>query len=621
MKYTYDESGVTFYYFLLSVLSIILIPWTILIFFKPKNENKFLTKKKYVRKEKKSPINWKLILISLGWISVAMLSYKVINTKIEMKTWDPYEILGLDPETPVDQVKKTYKKLSLKWHPDKVAEDEKEAAEKQFVEITKAYKVLTDEEARLNFEQYGHPDGQQGMTMGVALPAWLVEAHNSFWVLSVYGLLFGIMLPLYVGKWWYKSLQYTKDQILHSTMAHYFKDLKENTSMYNLIEILAASDEFRFESTISSKDSRLQKVTSELKSVMDKVTFEKFQSTPKNFHPMSQKSLTLLYAHFFRVEISDAELLEEQQKIVEKSLHLVNGMLQITFSQGWLSLSMTIMHLSQMLVQAVFYQQSGLLQLPYIDQSTAEKFSLKPFNVRSIRQFLKMDESQRNDLASSLSPHELNQAIATAKNNPRVQIKKAHLRVIGDEHITPSSIISFIVTLKKVTEAEFDPDSKPEASEDVEIDEQTGDVTPKKKRKSEERPAPITAPYCPIDKRPYFWVILGESKSNRFMLPPIKVADLIDERTLTIQFQAPPNPGTYSFSMWVVSDSIIGIDQSRDVKMVISSPSVLPEEPEIDDDISEPEDNSLSAQLAQAQSTTSQGKKVLADHESSDEEE
>ena len=60
------------------------------------------------------------------------------------------------------QVKKAFKKLSLVFHPDKVPSDEKEAAEKKFVEISKAYKVLTDEEARKLFDEFGHPDGKQG---------------------------------------------------------------------------------------------------------------------------------------------------------------------------------------------------------------------------------------------------------------------------------------------------------------------------------------------------------------------------------------------------------------------------------------------------------------------------
>jgi translocation protein SEC63 len=54
---------------------------------------------------------------------------------------------------------------------------------------------LTDDEIRKNYEEYGHPDGKQSYTMGIALPKWLVEGSNSYITLSFYGLLFGILLP------------------------------------------------------------------------------------------------------------------------------------------------------------------------------------------------------------------------------------------------------------------------------------------------------------------------------------------------------------------------------------------------------------------------------------------
>lgn len=57
---------------------------------------------------------------------------------------------------------------------------------------------LTDETTRENLEKYGHPDGRQDVSMGIALPQWIVERKNNVWVLGVYGLLFGGALPALV---------------------------------------------------------------------------------------------------------------------------------------------------------------------------------------------------------------------------------------------------------------------------------------------------------------------------------------------------------------------------------------------------------------------------------------
>ena len=57
---------------------------------------------------------------------------------------------------------------------------------------------MTDETIRKNWELYGHPDGRQEVSMGIALPKWVVESGNNIWVLGVYGLIFGGALPALV---------------------------------------------------------------------------------------------------------------------------------------------------------------------------------------------------------------------------------------------------------------------------------------------------------------------------------------------------------------------------------------------------------------------------------------
>ena len=75
---------------------------------------------------------------------------------------DYYEVLGVSKSTPQEAIKKAYRKLALKYHPDKNKGDK--ASEEKFKEASEAYHVLSDKERRQNYDQFGHAafDGAGG---------------------------------------------------------------------------------------------------------------------------------------------------------------------------------------------------------------------------------------------------------------------------------------------------------------------------------------------------------------------------------------------------------------------------------------------------------------------------
>jgi molecular chaperone DnaJ len=67
---------------------------------------------------------------------------------------DYYEILGVDRQASIDDIKKAYRKLAIKYHPDKNKGDK--SAEERFKDVSEAYAVLADPEKRARYDRYGH---------------------------------------------------------------------------------------------------------------------------------------------------------------------------------------------------------------------------------------------------------------------------------------------------------------------------------------------------------------------------------------------------------------------------------------------------------------------------------
>ena len=76
---------------------------------------------------------------------------------------DYYEILGVNQRAGKDDLKRAYRKMAMKYHPDRNPDDA--AAEEKFKEATEAYSVLSDDQKRATYDQFGH-EGLQGAGVG-----------------------------------------------------------------------------------------------------------------------------------------------------------------------------------------------------------------------------------------------------------------------------------------------------------------------------------------------------------------------------------------------------------------------------------------------------------------------
>lgn len=363
----------------------------------------------------------------VGWIVLISLSIKMYYTKTESSVYNPYEILGISMGSTEKQIKKHYKKLSLKLcvqsvhymagilieskppgqgqarcqpnyrrrlvvlrRPHKGIQVVRISQSLYTLYTTEHVHSLTDPEIRKNLEEYGNPDGRQEVSMGIALPKWIVEAQNNIWVLAAYGLIFGGALPAMVYNWWFGSRQKTKDGVFNDTAAAFFKAVQETSEMPDVVRALGQAAEWRkVEVKGAAAEEELKKLEELIKERLGEGWTDVRSSIPKE-ETGRIRALTLLHAHLLRLPVNDPTLQAVQARVVLNTPSLLNAYLNISAPRNWLAPMLAAMKLQAYLAQAVApglsNAQARVAQLP-VDEK--DETALQASDIAGIAKALK----------------------------------------------------------------------------------------------------------------------------------------------------------------------------------------------------------------------------------------
>ncbi|KAJ6215662.1 hypothetical protein RDWZM_010162 [Blomia tropicalis] len=647
-KFQYDENGTTFYYFLLTFASLIVICITYLFWPRSSNEKqstfdhdggddevlektlscrcvpcKLKYDDYYMKKQKKPSKRHsrqtivKMIVISIAWVALSIFAYKVALIQPDYVTFDPFEILGIDPSSSKSAIKKAYHQLSLIYHPDKPTGDEK-----RFMKIVKAHAALTDDTARKNWEEYGNPDGPGAMSFGIALPSWIVEKENSVMVLMAYIACIIIIVPIGIRFWLYNSRKYNGDnKVLLDTCKLYVQCINESpTSVLSkqmMLTIITGSFEFDqltkqcLESVLCSDQwEKFLDSHEELSTLMKRRPLNTTTTNIDDRSPFcldwSIKTRTILYSHLERINLDQSKdydaILEQYRKtIVRTCPQLIEEFVQClsklaliaAINRRRIQRAPTLdtienaMKLCPLIVQALpLSTKSPFDQLPHI----ASQFSNRRYpNVQNLIQFAALNDNERRSIVESLSDDQYEDVYNYFDQLPLLKIVDIKAAVLDEDIVTVGALVTVTMNItrskmsslfnaidsdeiekkkKKKNNANKPKNKMNDQSETLKKDSRM--ASSKTNICSKMSSPMVHCPFYPEYKREQWWIYItdhhhskkGGSISNLVVLPYL-VSNLIESEEFEFKFYAPENPGIYSYNVIIRSDSYVDMDYQQ----------------------------------------------------------
>lgn len=568
------------------------------------------------------------LTLLLLWAIMLFLVYYVKHITREVQPFEPFAILGLDSAASEAEIKKAYRRLSIQYHPDKNPDPE---ANKYFVEyISKAYQALTDPAARENFAKYGHPDGRQGLQMGIALPEFLLNVHGASGGILLLGIVgVCILLPLMTAVIYLsRSSKYTGNHVMHQTLSSYYYFMKPSLAPSKVMDVFIKAAEYVDMPVRRSDDEPLQKLFMVVRSELnfDPKNLKQEQAKFWKKHPALVKTELLLLAQLTRESAAvPSGLQSDFRHVLQLAPRLLEELMKMAVAarnaegHGWLRPALGVMELSQSIVQAVPLSArkvaernanpgvltegiAPFLQLPHFSEAVVKKLARK--KVRTFQDLREMTPNDRMDL----------------------------LTQTGFSDIEANDVEVVLDMMPSIT---MDVTCETEGEEGI----QEGDIVTVRAWISMKRGNGLIAalphaPYFPFHKEENYWLLLADPVSNTVwvwqkvsfmdeatavtaaskaiqeslegsgasvMEINVAVKHAVERvksgsRLVMVKFQAPAE-STYNLTAYCLSDAWIGCDKKVIVKLKVAKRSragtraMISEEGPVQEDGIEEEEN------------------------------
>ncbi|GJD05715.1 Translocation protein SEC63 [Galdieria sulphuraria] len=351
---------------------------------------------------------WLKYLVVLGLLLVcSFLGYLVWSIPKERlvteSVWNPFDILGVTEKADEKEIARAFRKLSLRYHPDKNPDDPLTVS--KFIDIQRAYETLTNVKSRENFIKFGNPDGFQGVTYGIGLPKALKKYDKPFLVIYLVVLVVGI--PLGVGTWWKRSSQVLENGVKKNSVILFRQMLIRTGTFKDLVGTYASA--FEFEHLVTKK---LFPFCVQLMNELKNHGHSDFRKLKLSSLPHMVFNQVILQAYICRIPIPE-ELKSALEQMIAKMDLVISAMIDtnatilrrevahhwpVGFGGGFASRILSVLQVSQSLCQQLHPRDSELLQVPLFDHQLVQRCRSKEFKIHNIQELCRLPQSKLENL-------------------------------------------------------------------------------------------------------------------------------------------------------------------------------------------------------------------------------
>eukprot|EP00747_Dinoflagellata_sp_TGD_P032395 gnl/TRDRNA2_/TRDRNA2_135954_c0_seq1.p1 gnl/TRDRNA2_/TRDRNA2_135954_c0~~gnl/TRDRNA2_/TRDRNA2_135954_c0_seq1.p1 ORF type:complete len:608 (+),score=135.67 gnl/TRDRNA2_/TRDRNA2_135954_c0_seq1:59-1825(+) len=462
----------------------------------------------------------KVAALALLW---GFLAGIVMQTGAEkaINRFDPFDILEVPPGSSNNDIKKSYRRLSLIYHPDKNPDDPLAAS--RFIQITKAYQALTDEVARKNYEMYGNPDGPQTSKVGIGLPRFLLEKENHLIILSCFFFLLLFVVPMIFICYYQWTKQYAANGVMIETLQFMGYYISEVTRAKNCPELLAASAESRGMILRPTDNTAMMPI-------MEKVTEHKKRQFSL---PIVVRNQFLIWAHMQRFhDLMSGELRDDLDQLLKYSMRITQAMIEIACMREWFFTAQAMIEFRRCLVQALDVKSSQLLQIPHFNDDAVKHCQKGKQGVSNLVDFISKDAESRRGLAA-MEPHQVADIEAFCFHASAIELK-ATIETEGEGEIVVGDVATVTAAICR------------------------------KHLKEGEAIGPVHAPFFPEPKFEEWWLFLVEERPAMRIIAYERVRDTERQVEVKMCFHV-SRPHEHKLVLWALCDSYAGLDEKVEI--------------------------------------------------------